>query len=341
MSELPKLDPDAGIYLALGGGAARGFAHLGALIALERAKIPIAGICGTSMGSLVGACYSLLPKAETVAADFVHYIKSAHFNQVRYAFMKSVQRQEGRRNSIRERLRQGLLVGKSFATGGVISFDDFRSEISSLVPDKTFSDTVLPFFSTAVDLTEIREVVINGGYLRSAVMASSAVPGAFPPVQSGGSIYVDGGWMNRVPVNPLLAFGARRVLALDVSDADPPTDINTKRGYAVLNLANKATRERLHEIQVERADLVWRLPVQDIHWADFVSIERAIELGMQYAEEHMHEIYPLIDPPKPPPWWRRLAKRIAGEESTEPRYSFIVRSMWDVSKSNQILKDDA
>lgn len=336
MTLTPELNPEDGLYLALGGGAARGFAHLGALIALEKAGIPIAGICGTSMGALIGACYALQPKAETTASDFINYIRGSHFNKVRYTFMKKVEKQEGRKNSIRERLRQGFLFGKSFATGGVISFENFQSEINALVPAKTFTDLKIPFFATAVDLTQTKEVVFSDGFLRSAVQASAAIPGAFPAVAAGDSVYVDGGWMNRVPVNPLLAFGARHVLALDVSDSEPPSELNTKRGFVVLNQANRATRERLHEIQIERASIVWDMPVNEIHWADFVSIERIIEIGMQYAEEHMHEIYALLAPKPKPPWYQRLARKYAGYEEKPPKYTFDVRTIYDIHRADWV-----
>lgn len=335
MNQLPRLNPDAGIYLALGGGAARGFAHLGALIALERAKIPIAGICGTSMGALVGACYALMPKAETVAHDFVTYIKSSHFDTVRYAFMN-----HAKRNSVKpalfERLRLGYLLGKSMTTGSIISYEDYCAEIHALLPHRRFGETELPFFATAVDLTEMTEVVFNDGYLRSAVLASAAIPGAFPAVQSGDAIYVDGGWVNRVPVSPLRCFGARLVLALDVSDSAMPADIDGHRGLAIYDLANCAARERLYQLQLEGARVVWRLPVQDVDWADFTGIERIVELGMQYAEEHMHELYPLLEPPPKLAWWKRAARRLGDvQEPPLPEPGFDLRSIGDVFRAEK------
>lgn len=332
--ETPQLNPNVGIYLALGGGAARGFAHLGILQALEEAKIPIAGICGTSAGALVGACYALNPNADAVATDFINYIRSNHFDNVRYSFMKQPSKSDSATSTLRKRLHMGFLYGLSFTKGAVISFDDFRQEIYALVPHRSFKDLKIPFYATTVDLSATREVVIADGFVRSAVLASVAIPGVFPAVQGGNAIYVDGGWMNRIPVNPLLAFGARRTLAVDVSDSEPPPDINPRRGLSILNLANKAARERLNEIQIANADLHWRPPVNGIHWADFVSIEKTIEIGRKYAEDNMDQIHELLEKPIRPPKWRQWLRKLAKVE--EPNYpiTFDVRSLWDVSQAD-------
>lgn len=330
----PKLDPDAGIYLALGGGAARGFAHIGIIKALEEAGIHIAGISGTSAGALVGACYCLNPNADSIANDFIQYIKSNHFDNVRYSFMKQPAKNESSTKTLRKRLHMGLLYGLSFTKGAVISFEDFRQEIFAMVPHRSFKDLKRPFFATTVDLSSTREVVVADGFLRSAVLASVAIPGVFPAVQAGGSIYVDGGWMNRIPVTPLLAFGARRVIAVDVSDSEPPPDINPKRGLSIMNLANKAARERLNELQIIHADLRMKPPVSGIHWADFISIEQTIEIGYQYAKDHLDEVRALLDKPVKAPKWRQWLQKASGIQERQHPMTFDVRALWDVEQAN-------
>jgi len=330
-----RLDPQ-GLYLAWGGGAARGFAHLGIIQVLEERGIPIAGICGTSMGALVGAAYALLPKVDQVMLYFVDYIRSEHFDRVRYAFMRQASKADNEgKLTLRQKLAKGYLLGRSYVTGAVITFEDFQTEIQSLIPNKTFADARMPLFITAVDLTATREVLFDRGFLRSAVMASSAIPGVFPPVRSGSTVYVDGGWMNRIPVNPLLAFGAEKVLAVDVSD-NPPPDIHPRRGFSILTEANRATQIRLHELQSERASLLWSPPVEGINWADFAQLEQVVQIGRDYAERHFDQVQALVDQKVVMPWWERVLRRMLPERPERPGVtaSFDVRAIWDVEPAD-------
>ncbi|MDJ0837896.1 MAG: patatin-like phospholipase family protein [Acidobacteriota bacterium] len=334
-----------GLFIALGGGAARGLAHLGILKVLEEEKIPIAGICGTSMGSIVGACYALHPDSDAVIRDFRNHINSSHFVHVRFAYLRKVRRQKddskGKKTTLRQRLSEGLMLGRSYITGAIISYEEYLNEIASLVPNRTFKNTKMPFFATGLDLTNTREVVFDAGFLRSAVMASAAIPGVFPPVCSGKTIYVDGGWMNRIPVNPLLAFGARKVLAVDVSD-DPAPDINTRRGSSLLSEANKAAQIRLAELQCERAQAIWRPPVQGLHWADFSQLEQAVSIGEAYARERIDQIKQLMDEEESKPeqlnrWQRFLIKlaRLPQPKVLEKPVTFDVRPIWDVGPAEE------
>ena len=331
----PKLDKE-GLYLALGGGAARGFAHLGILQVLEERGIPVAGICGTSMGALIGAAYALHPRVDQIMKYFLEYIQSEHFDKVRYAFMRQASRAaDDQKMTLRQRLAKGYLLGRSYVTGSVVRFQDYEFEIHSLIPNKTFADASMPLFITAVDLTATKEVLFDRGFLRSAVMASSAIPGVFPPVRSGGTVYVDGGWMNRIPVNPLLAFGAEKVLAVDVSD-NPLPDINPKRGFSILNEANRAAQIRLHELQCERASLIWYPPVEGINWADFSQLEQIVEIGREYARQRIDQIQRLMDQKVTMPWWERQLRRMLPhrEEGHAIIASFELRSIWDVTAAD-------
>ena len=321
-----KIKP--GLHLALGGGAARGFTHLGIIKVLQKYDIPIAGICGTSMGAVIGASFAFNPNAEQVISYMVDYIKSTHFGKARYAFMQKVKKD---RESLRDRLKHSLLVGRSIATGSVISFLDFKSEIESLIPARAFTETRIPFYAVSCDLTQMKEIVFNRGLLRSAVMASAAIPGVFPAVKAGSSIYIDGGWVNKIPVRPLMTFGAEHVLAVDVSDYPMPS-INPKRGFYVKAQADITTQFKLQELQTEHASLLWRPPVKSLHWAEFTQIERAVELGINYAEDHIHEIQELLKKPPPLSLWQRISQKIVPPPPRNLPFkpSFEIRGIWEI-----------
>ena len=341
MTPIPKRLSKEGVYLALGGGAARGLAHLGVLRAFEKHNIPIAGICGTSMGAVIGAGYALAPDADLLIHDFIDYIKSAHYNRARYAFMRAAQKRqkEAKKNNFVQLLESGFLLGRSLTTGSVISFENFQGEINALVPNKTFKDAKIPFFAVAVDLSQWKEVVFDQGLIRSAVLASAAIPGAFPPVCTSKTIYVDGGWMNKVPVNPLWAMGAEKIVAVDVFYKEPG-ELNAKRGYSLLTQANNAAELRLLQLQMERAAVVWRPPVKDLHWAEFTQVELAAEIGMKYAESNIDEVKRLLDLPPKPKWWVSLAQRMIPPKPREVmRFPFEIRGIWDVTSAEEMNGD--
>lgn len=285
-----------GLHLALGGGAARGLAHVGILKVLAERNIPIASICGTSMGALVGAMFALNPDPRLLEDRVLDFLHSEHFNRARFAFIKSAQRareDNGRGLSVRQWFRHGYLLGKSMAFGCMIPFEEFERQVAELVPDRRFDDTAFPFFVMGLDLIQRREVVFAEGSLRAAVMASSAIPGVFPPVTCDGVVYVDGGWINKVPATPLFAFGAPSVLAVDVGDDTAP-EVNLKRGTSVMLQAYAAAHFRLQQIQVASATRLWRPPLDPVHWSDFGQAEKAIQIGAEFAREQMDAVRALL-----------------------------------------------
>lgn len=179
------------IGLALGGGGARGLAHIGVLKALGLAGIPIDLICGTSMGAIIAAGYAIGFSALELEA---RALEISHPRRM----MRLVDLTPPRR---------GLLEGnrvKSYLTRLLGS----HHQIESLP---------MPLGLNAVDLITAREVILTSGPLLPAVLASMAVPGLFAPVELGGCCLVDGGVLNNVPVNIARQLGADIVIAVDVS----------------------------------------------------------------------------------------------------------------------------
>lgn len=176
------------IGLALGGGAARGCAHIGVIRALEENKIPISCIAGTSIGSLVGSVYASggLDELESllVGMDMVGLMK---FFDV--AFPHS-----------------GLVNGKSVSR-----------LLEKLIGGRSFEGMKIPFCAVATDIITGGEVSMSSGDVVEAVRASIAVPGVFTPVLSGEKVLVDGGLVNPVPVNAARDLGADYVLAVDLN----------------------------------------------------------------------------------------------------------------------------
>lgn len=180
------------IGLALGAGGAKGFAHLGALRALERAGVPIDCVTGVSAGALVAAAVGMRKSTEWLAAAF----------------------RRGSTKVFRPTLpRYSILSNR--ALGAWLKSDEMSA--GSLIEHMP-----IPFAASAADLTEGREIVIRSGSLWRALLASTAIPGIYPPINIGSHWLVDGGVVNPVPVSIALLLGADVVVAVDLSEPLAP-----------------------------------------------------------------------------------------------------------------------
>lgn len=175
------------IGLALGSGAARGFAHIGVLRTLEEAGIRPDIVAGASIGAAVGAAYC----AGRLDA-FEHFARGLDRRQVWSYFDLS--------------FRGGLIKGRKV-------FDFVHADI----PDLAIEDLEIPFAAVAVDIALGREVWLQRGRLLDCLRASAAIPGIVTPVQMDGRWLIDGGVLNPVPVNVCRAMGATLVIAVDLN----------------------------------------------------------------------------------------------------------------------------
>ncbi len=174
--------------LALGGGAARGWAHLGVLQALEEAGLRPDVIAGTSIGSLVGAAFASGGLADLRAA--VEALDSRTFITFLNVAVPASRHMDGR---------------------------FLESVISRYVRVRDFADLDVPLATVATDLSTAQEVVLRDGDLLQAVRASCGVPGLFKPLRRDGRLLIDGGLVNPVPVNVARDMGADLVIAVDIS----------------------------------------------------------------------------------------------------------------------------
>jgi NTE family protein len=180
------------VGLALGGGGARGMAHVGAIRVLEREGIPIDCIAGTSAGSLVGAAYA--------AGIRGHRLLEMALN-----------------------IRWRDIARVVWPRQGFFSFDRLESFLVNTVGDLTFTELDMPYAAIAADLATGQQVVLTEGRLAPAVRASCSVPGLVTPADIGGRLLVDGGVVNNLPISVVRSLGADVVIAVGLGD--PPGEI--------------------------------------------------------------------------------------------------------------------
>src|SRR5438445_786537 len=180
------------VGLALGGGAARGLAHIGVLKTLEESQVPIDLIVGTSVGALVGGVYATTRSAAATEERFRRFIFSKQFKRSKFDFLKeSRQARPGLLYNFVSLVKKGIFYSFSMAKTSWISAEHFEHNINALLDDVRIEETRIPFAACAADITRGEEVLLQTGSLRRAVSASSAVPGLLPPVAIDGRLLID------------------------------------------------------------------------------------------------------------------------------------------------------
>ena len=253
----------AGIGLALGGGFARGFAHLGVLQVLEQNHIPIACIAGTSVGSILGAAYaSGAPLARIIAT-------------CRTLRFRDIARWRVSRLGLASNHRLGDLVERVFES-------------------RQFEDLQIPLAVVATDLNSGEPVVLTHGNLVDAIRASCSFPGLFEPVEIGTRCLADGGLVAPVPTRAARELGAEFVLGVSVGLQDghrgAPSNV-----FQVVARAVSAAQKHQHEIWERQADLVLRPDVHSFAWDDFHRVDEAIEAGAAVACQALPRIRKFLD----------------------------------------------
>jgi NTE family protein len=183
--------PRPKVALVLGGGAARGFAHVGVIRVLEQEKIPIDLIVGTSVGSLIGAIY---------ACD----LNSFELEWTAFSLEK-------------DHLFD-FAVLSAFTAMGPVKGDRLEEFMRTKVAVSNIENLKLPFAAVATDLNRGTRIVLDRGPIARAVRASSAIPGVFNPVEYQGRLLVDGGVVDNIPISVARDKGADIVIAVDISE---------------------------------------------------------------------------------------------------------------------------
>jgi NTE family protein len=268
------------IGLALGGGGARGLAHVGVLQALEDHNVRIDLICGTSMGAIIGALYAQEPDAHALRTKVLDLLESGILKD---SGVKLIERLEkiAKAKVIgppAERIVRLYRVYQHATRDHLIQDEAIREGLSSVFEDQRIEDLQIPFATVAVDLITGERVIFDRGPVRKAVLASASIPGVFPPVQERERRLVDGAVLSLVPINAAYALGSDLVIAVDVS---PVLDPNAKLHAAsdILLRCEDITARAFNAIRLADADFVLTPLHTDSSWSDFSRSQDFIAAG--------------------------------------------------------------
>ncbi len=290
------------ICLALGGGAARGLAHLGVLKVFEEAKLPFHMIAGTSLGALVGGLYAAQPDARYWIERVEQYLRSFRSRKTRLEFIRRLEQpnhNHGFFADMANLIRKGYFWGVTATKPAFISEQEYEEFLNPLIPDIQIEQSKIPFGCVATDIYNGKRVVFTSGSLRTAVRASCALPGIFPPVRDSGMVLVDGGWVERVPVICAQNMGADVIIAVDVSSEIAKFEDTS--GLDIVLRADAVSRVFLNELLLDEADVIIHPPVGSVHWADFSNARDLIRQGELATLEKIVDIRSTIIRAEAPP----------------------------------------
>jgi NTE family protein len=278
------------IGLALGGGGARGLAHIGVLMVLERERIPIDLIVGTSIGALVGGAYASGISPDELQKKVHAYLNSAEFqSSAMKAFEAAHSRGEvGLSHKIQAYLRNRFYLIQAMFKPGILSNEDFEVTINHFIPDIQIEKTRIPFRAVATDLVSGKEITFSKGPLRQAVMASCAVPGAIAPLKEGERLLSDGGIICLVPSSVARKEGADIVISVAVGRSIVPEELRTV--VDIYQRVNEIMGEKLRNYELANADVVILPEVGDLHWSNFSEAMSLIDEGERAAREKLDDI---------------------------------------------------
>jgi NTE family protein len=281
------------VGLALGGGSARGMAHVGVLRWLEEHRVPIDAIAGTSMGGLIGGAYAtgMSPdEIETLLAatdwDAVFGASQFRFDHVR------------RKRDLREytsRLEYGLKRGLAAppALNGGQEAGLLLSRITAAYFQlKDFDALPTPFRCVATDIRTAESVVLRDGSLAQAMRATMSMPLIFPPVIVGARVLVDGGTLNQIPTDVALAMGARTVIAVNVGDLGARPSLDLSLLGTVVETMDAMIRANA-AANLAAADVRISVPLNGYRPTDWHRVREVIRAGYDAAEAAKDQLLPL------------------------------------------------
>jgi len=278
------------IGLVLGGGGARGYAHVGVLKKLEEMRIPYDYITGTSMGSIVGGFLATGMESEELG----QVVREADWDDL---FKDNTSREDiPFRRKADDNLglfgpKLGIGEDSSLLPKGVVSGQKvifmFESVVSQRVNTSDFDQLPIPFRAIATDIVSGNMVVIADGELSMAMRASMAVPAVFDPVRRDGALLVDGGLVRNLPVDVAREMGADVVIAVDVGTKLAGEDEITNALAIVYQMSGLLTVQNT-EVQIKSLgvdDVLISPDIGDkISSADFKKLDEAIPLGYAATE---------------------------------------------------------
>lgn len=280
--------------IALGGGGARGLAHLGAIEAISRTAIRIERFVGVSIGALVGAMCAIDPNIQRVQSRIIGFLNSPDFIHHQEQLFGSTGVSEAESSSgivawyerakhlytAHRRLTRAV-TQQSLMPGAILT-----ASIEELVPDIEFSDLAVPLSIVSVDLRSGHRIVLETGSVRRAIEASMALPGIFPPVEIDGMLLSDIGAVDSIPNTVADSYAGDMTIVVNIGQHNAPME-TFDSALDVMMRMQDIGEQILRREKTQLADIHIRPELSEVSWFDFRKPERIIDRGRSAAWEQL------------------------------------------------------
>ena len=253
------------IGIALGGGAARGYAHIGVLNAIDELNIPISYISGTSIGSFIGALY-----ASGNLKKFENEVRS------RNSFMKDVL----------------FKLDPVFPKLSIMNGNEVIKIFKELTDIRTFEELNIPLTTVATDIVNNVKIESNKGDLINAIKASIAIPGVLTPTYVNDNLCVDGGLIDPVPLQSIIDMGSDRTIAVNLYGLQ--TSKKNDKKYNIVDIVDRSAKIILNNVthlsfKNNEPNILIEPPIDQFYGWDFHKANELIDIGYDTAKEILKE----------------------------------------------------
>lgn len=301
MRPQPETGSSTGVTLVLGGGGARGLAHLGVLRVLEQEGIPVRAVVGNSAGAIMAAAWLQHGSAERATRHILSFQHSPTFQRLGLSF-RPQRRGDGRARSFMTRMLTGwrshIAMHLLFRRASLFHRRRLEILVGAAVRPGRLEELRLPLHVVLLDIANGEEVVLDRGDLRTILTASASVAGFFPPVEVDGRPLIDSGLADNLPVVAARERCGGPIVAVNLScNLDVRHDRLTGIG-ALLRAEELASRLNNRQ-RAELADVRIEPRVGNRYWLDFSEPESIVAAGEAAARESLAGIRRLVPAPAP------------------------------------------
>ncbi|MBN4081402.1 patatin-like phospholipase family protein [Caldithrix abyssi] len=275
--------PGPRIGIALGGGGARGAAHIGVFQVLHKNKIPIHRIAGTSAGSVVGAMYAATLDPKWIENRFREFMKSEPFRALGTDRLVSKPASSSSAfNQIAKKLKDQMVLAMSLHRNSIIKKSRLKDAFDFLIPVKSFDELQIPLKIIATDLNTCQHVVYDSGDLVEAATRSGTIPGYIEPTEINGQLIVDGGVSMPLPTT-VIRDEVDLLIGIDIRRrrVKPLTETNI---YEIMMRSDMSTCQNLINHYTNAADVLISPDVKDYLWSEFGQFDYFFDEGIQSCE---------------------------------------------------------
>ncbi|NOX88072.1 MAG: hypothetical protein GXO77_03530 [Calditrichaeota bacterium] len=276
------------VGLILGGGGARGLAHIGVIKRLLHYGIPIDVITGASMGAIVGAAYALNSDILKVEQVFRDFINSDKFRSLRgeSVDLSNVDEPENFIRFISNIVKRRIIINLAVNRKSLIAAERLEFALKHLVPQGHIENAAIPFGCSALDLISGKEIVFTKGNIHKAIKASSSIPGFLPPVDYNRRQLVDGAVIDNFPIRTAKELGADFLIVCDVSSQIEPVR-QLDNVIDIFIRSYRAAVHRLNNLLLTEANFVLVPEIGDVNWTQFEDIDFLIKKGEEIVDKNI------------------------------------------------------